>query len=185
MTETAAKWRTLDLVYIALFAVLMAVCAWISIPVPKPLIPFTLQTFAVFAALTALGGKRGTFAILAYILLGLIGLPVFSGFQGGLGVLLNTTGGYIWGFILAGLIFWFLTSIFGNSILVEITAILLGIIACYTFGTAWFMILYAQTKGPIGLLAALGYCVFPFILPDLIKAALAITLSQRVKKYLK
>ena len=79
------KMKTLDMVYIALFACLMAICAWISIPGQ---IPFTLQTMGVFLAVGLLGGKRGTVAVLVYILMGAVGLPVFSGFAGGLGKLL-------------------------------------------------------------------------------------------------
>ena len=81
---------TLDMAYIALMAVLMAVCSWISVPME---IPFTMQTFALFCALGLLGGRRGTIAVLVYILMGAIGLPVFSGFGGGLGRLLGVTGG--------------------------------------------------------------------------------------------
>ena len=95
--------KTLTLTYIALSAALIAICSWISIPTT---VPFTLQTFGVFAALGTLGGRRGTLAILAYLLLGLVGLPVFSGFQGGPGVLLGTTGGYILGFLASALLYW-------------------------------------------------------------------------------
>ena len=80
MELTAGKFRTRDLAYIGAMAALMAVCSWISIPTT---IPFTLQTLAVFLAVGLLGGKRGTLAILGYLLLGLAGAPVFSGFGGG------------------------------------------------------------------------------------------------------
>ena len=99
---TRTRLRTVDLAYAALFAVLLMVCAWINIPLT---VPFTLQTFGVFAALGTLGGRRGILAILAYLLLGLVGLPVFSGFQGGPGVLLGTTGGYILGFLASALLY--------------------------------------------------------------------------------
>ena len=103
---TRTRLRTVDLAYAALFAVLLMVCAWINIPLT---VPFTLQTFGVFAALGTLGGRRGILAILAYLLLGLVGLPVFSGFQGGPGVLLGTTGGYILGFLASALLYWGMT----------------------------------------------------------------------------
>lgn len=74
------KWKTIDMAYIALFAVLMAVCSWISIPA---VVPFTLQTFGVFVAVSVLGGKRGTLAVVLYLLMGIVGLPVFAGFSGG------------------------------------------------------------------------------------------------------
>ena len=82
-TMTAEKSKTYDMVYIAVFAVLMAICSWISIPT---VVPFTLQTFGVFLAIGVLGGKRGSLAVLVYILLGAIGVPVFAEFTGGIGI---------------------------------------------------------------------------------------------------
>ena len=84
------KISTVDLIYIAFGAALITICSWISIPT---VVPFTLQTFAVFCVLSILGGKRGTLSILVYILLGTVGIPVFSGFKSGAAVLLGTTGG--------------------------------------------------------------------------------------------
>lgn len=179
------RFRTLDLVYIAVFAVLMAVCAWISTPKTPISVPFTLQTFAVFAALTILGGRRGFWAVVVYLLMGLVGLPVFSGFQGGPGVLLGTTGGYIIGFIGSALVYWLVTVKLGNRTPVVACGCLLGLLVCYAFGTAWFLALYTSTKGPISLAAALAACVVPFIVPDLLKIALAVLLARRVGKYLK
>ena len=184
--DTAApRFRTLDLAYIALFAVLMAVCAWISTPKTPISVPFTLQTFAMFAALTILGGRRGLWAVVVYLLMGLVGLPVFSGFQGGPGVLLGTTGGYIIGFIGSALVYWLVTAKLGNKLPVMLCGCLLGILVCYAFGTAWFLTLYTSTKGPMSLTAALAACVVPFIVPDLLKMALAVLLARRVGKYLK
>ena len=101
-----------DMVLCALFAAILAVSAWLTVPGE---VPFTLQTFGVFAALGLLGGKRGTIAIALYLVLGAVGLPVFSGFRGGFGVLLGTTGGYIFGFLLSGLLYWALTALLGNK----------------------------------------------------------------------
>ena len=78
-TTTMSRGKTYDMVYIAVFAVVMAICSWISIPAT---VPFTLQTFGVFLAVGVLGGKRGTLSILVYILLGAVGVPVFAGFSG-------------------------------------------------------------------------------------------------------
>lgn len=181
--QTASRMRTRDLTLVALFTALMAVCAWISVPVPAPFVQFTMQTFAVFAALLVLGGKRGTCAITAYLLLGAVGAPVFSNFRGGPGVLLGTTGGYILGFFFTGLLYWLITSRLGERLPVKIGAGALGMVTYYTFGTAWYLILYAMKDSRMGLMTALGYCVFPFIVPDLIKLALAVLLAQRVGKY--
>ena len=82
MELTTTKFRVKDLTYIAVFTALLAVCAWIAIPTPVQ-IDFTLQTMGVFLAVGVLGGKRGTLSILAYLLLGLVGAPVFAGFSGG------------------------------------------------------------------------------------------------------
>ena len=182
-TSTAStRLRTRDLTYIALFAVLMAVCAWITIPMT---VPFTLQIFAVFAALATLGGRRGTYAVAVYLLLGAVGLPVGAGFQGGLGWLLGTTGGYIVGFLCIALIYWLMTAKLGGSLPVSIAACVLGLAVCYVFGTIWFMVVYARTTGPVGVMTALGWCVFPYVVPDLLKLVLAVTLSQRVKGFLR
>jgi len=182
--QTMSRLRIRDLTLIAVFTVLMVVCAWISVPVPAPFVQFTMQTFAVFAAMLTLGGKRGTYAVAAYLLLGAVGVPVGSNFQGGLGWLLGNTGGYILGFFLQALLYWLMTARLGEALPVKITASVLGLALCYAFGTAWFLALYAQSGSPMGLMAALGYCVFPFIIPDLVKLALAVLVSQRVGKYL-
>ena len=181
MNTSSHALRTRDLCYIALFSVLMAVCAWISIPGP---VPFTLQTFAMFAALTTLGGKRGTLSVVVYLLLGAVGLPVFSGMQGGLGVLLGTTGGYILGFLAAALLYWLLTARLGSRLPVVIVACIVGLIACYAFGTAWFLTVYTRSVGAMTLSAALMACVVPFILPDALKIALANLLSRKVSRFL-
>lgn len=179
--HTAPRFRTADLAYIALFAVLMAVCAWISIPITT--ISFTLQTFAIFAALLTLGGRRGTYAVIVYILLGAIGLPLFSGFKSGLAALLGASGGYIIGFIGTALLYWLIVSRLGESLPVSVAACVLGLAVCYAFGTVWFLKVY--TASPMDLSTALGMCVIPFIIPDLCKLALAVLLSRRVKKFLK
>ena len=181
-STVSTRLRTRDLTYIALFAVLMAVCAWITIPMT---VPFTLQIFAVFAALATLGGRRGTYAVAVYLLLGAVGLPVGAGFQGGLGWLLGTTGGYIVGFLCIALIYWLMTAKLGDSLPVSIAASVLGLAVCYVFGTAWFMVVYARTTGPAGVMTALGWCVFPYVIPDLLKLVLAVTLSQRIKGFLR
>ena len=105
--------KTLDLAYIAVCAALIAVCSWIQIPT---VVPFTLQTFAVFLALYFLGGKKGTMSVFIYILIGLIGLPVFSGFKGGPAALFGMTGGYIMGFMLQAAIFWLFENFFGRKL---------------------------------------------------------------------
>ena len=101
------------------------------------------------------------------------------------GTLLGTTGGYIAGFLLCALLFWAVSARLGEKLWAQVLGCLAGLAACYAFGTAWFLILYAQTSGPMGVLSALGLCVFPFVIPDLAKLGLAILLSRRVKGFLR
>lgn len=165
-----------DMAYCALSAALLAISAWLCFPVLQ--IGFTLQSFAVFFILGLLGGRRGTVSVLLYLLLGAVGLPVFSGFQGGVSVLLGVTGGYIWGFLLAALLYWALTALFGDSFPLRLTAMVLGLLLCYTCGTLWYLLAYA--KG--GFWAVISTCVVPYLLPDAVKLALAMSLSGRLKQ---
>ena len=183
--KTTGKGKTYDMAYIAVFTVLIAICSWISIPT---VVPFTLQTFAVFLAVSILGGKRGTMAVTLYVLLGAIGVPVFAEFSGGLGVILRNTGGYIIGFILSALIMWLMESIFikrlhaKHTLVVQAVSMILGLLACYAAGTIWFMAVYMREAGPIGLTTVLGWCVIPFIIPDVIKIVLALILGNALRK---
>ena len=176
------KMKTLDMVYIALFACLMAICSWISIPGE---VPFTLQTMGVFLAIGLLGGKRGTLAVLVYILMGVVGLPVFSGFSGGIGKLVGVTGGYIVGFLASALVMWAMEALLGKKKWVLALSMVIGLLVCYAFGTAWFMELYTSSKGAITLGAVLGMCVIPYIIPDVIKIAVALLLTNILKRFVK
>ena len=173
------KGKTYDIAYIGVFTVLITICSWISIPTA---IPFTLQTFAVFLAVSVLGGKRGTLAVVVYVLLGAIGVPVFAEFTGGLGIILGNTGGYIVGFIFSALIMWLMESLFGRKVWVQGISMVLGLLACYAVGTAWFMLVYMRDAGAVALSTVLGWCVIPFIIPDAVKMVLALALSNTLKK---
>lgn len=177
-TVASNRLNTGDLALVALFAAVMAVCSWITVPAA---VPFTLQTMGVFLAVGLLGGKRGTISVLVYLFLGAIGLPVFSGFAGGLGYMMGATGGYIIGFLFSALIMWFMEKVFGRDMKILILSMVLGLILCYAFGTAWFMTVYSGSNGPIDLATALGWCVFPFIIPDAIKIAVACLLIRRLR----
>ena len=159
------------MVLASLFAALTAVCAWLSIPIPP--VSFTLQTFAVLLTLGVLGGKWGTASILLYLLLGLVGLPVFTGFRGGAGALLDATGGFLWGFLAAALAYWALER------LGRFPAMVTAQVLCYACGCIWFSV-YA---GNVGFGAAVLSCVVPYLIPDAAKLWLAYCLSGRLKKY--
>ena len=114
-----------------------------------------------------------------------MGLPVFSGFQAGIGTLLGATGGFILGFAAQALVYWLLTAHLGTSVPAMAAAGVISLAVCYAFGTIWFLTVYARSTGPVSLGTALSWCVIPFILPDLGKLALAIALSLRLKKFLR
>ncbi len=181
METTVTRSKTYDMVYIAVFTVLIAICSWISIPT---VVPFTLQTFAVFLTVGVLGGRRGTISIAVYILLGIIGIPVFANFTSGLGILFGSTGGYFFGFLGCSLLMWVMEKLLGKKTWVLAISMVMGMLLCYAIGTAWFMYYYAKNTGAIGLGTVLAWCVIPFIIPDAIKITLALTLSKRLSRFI-
>lgn len=159
-----------NLVRCGICASLMVVCGWLALPLGE--ISVTMQSFGVFLTLYLLGGSQGTAAFVTYLTLGVLGLPVFSGFRGGIGVLLGPTGGYLWGFLLVCLLFWLLEKRISKVLL-----LILGQLVCYLCGTAWYGLVYA----PGGLWGAVLLCILPYLLPDAIKIFLAVDLGKRIK----
>ena len=176
--------RTYDLVVEAIGAAFIAVGAFISLNIAQ--VPFTLQTLAIFAVLMTIGGKRGTISIICYLLLGAVGLPVFSGFKGGFASIIGPTGGFLLGFILVGFIYLLLADVLfkandfprGKRIVYKAIIAVICHLVLYVFGVLWFVTVYASQTGPIGFSAAISMCVLPFILPDAAKIAAAILVSE-------
>ena len=164
----------------ALFAALTAICSWIQIPsVP---IPFTMQTFAVFLSVYVLGIEKSFLSLLVYLLLGAAGLPVFSRFQGGVGVLAGATGGYLIGFLLSVLITGALLRLCRNKIVPVFFSMLAGLLICYVFGTGWFIILNNTRFDTTTIWTALKGAVLPFIIPDAVKIVIAILVGRKIKR---
>lgn len=159
-----------DMTRCAVLAAVLAVCAWLSVPLGEQAV--SLQTFGVFLALRLLGGRDGTVTVLVYLLLGAVGLPVFTGFRGGIAVLLGPTGGYLWGFAAAGILYWLL-----ERHLPPWLNMVLGMALCYACGTVWYYCMYA----PGAIWPVIATCVMPYLLPDTIKIILALSLSQKLK----
>ena len=176
------KARSISL--IALFSAIIVICSLITIP---SAIPFTLQTFAIFLCLNILGAKKGLISIIIYILLGIVGLPVFSGFNSGIGALLNVTGGYIIGFIFSALTFWLVTELFNKKPrkTINLIASFAGLIVCYIFGTLWYILLFIKNGDTISFTSAFTICVLPFIIPDILKILLSIAVSEKIKNHIK
>lgn len=156
----------------ALCAAVLAVCSWLAIPIGD--VAVTMQTFGLFLTLSLLGGKWGSLVCLLYLLLGSVGLPVFSGFQGGFGVLLGPTGGYLWGFLAAALVYWLM-----EGRIVRQLALVLGMVACYACGTLWYY--FAWAGGGFWLIVL--KCVLPYLIPDALKLALALLCVRRLEKF--
>ena len=170
-----------DMAWIALGAALIAICSWISVPSPLPSgVPFTLQTFAVCLLAALYGWRKGLWTVGCYLLLGAVGVPVFAGFKGSVGALLGVTGGYLVGFLFTALVIGLAADKLGRRLPVLLGAMVLGLALCYAFGTVWFLQVYTSSKGPMGVGAALGLCVLPYLLPDGIKILLAALLTGRL-----
>ncbi len=169
-----------SLICIAMFTAVIVVCSQIQVPLGP--VPFTLQTMAIFIASGLMGAKRGTLSLLLYILLGALGLPVFAQFSGGMGVILGPTGGYIVGFAFTAFITGLGSDLFKKNPLALIISMIVGLLVCYALGTAWFIFMTNRSGGNMGLMTALGYCVFPFLIPDGVKIAVSAVLVNRISK---
>ena len=170
--------KTKDMTITAVMAALLCVAGPLSISIGP--IPLSLASFAVYLAGAVLGAKKGTLAVAIYLLLGLVGVPVFSGFQGGFQKLIGVTGGYLVGYLPCALITglgvcenhekqppkWLLP-----------VCMVIGTAVLYFIGTAWFMI---QTKNTLA--AAMGMCVVPFLLGDAVKIVAASLIAWPVRK---
>ncbi len=178
-----------DLTEIAVFTAIIAVLTQLSIPMPSG-VPMTLQTLIIPVGGILLGRKKGTYATLLYLLIGAVGLPVFSGFTGGIGRLFDLTGGFLISFPIlsytAGLGYSSglkrSRSTSGNKLIFNlylVAGLLIGATINYAFGTVWFMLATGSD-----FVYAFTACVLPFIPTSLIKIALAAILGPELKKRL-
>ena len=179
------KSTTKDMVFIALSTTIMVICAFITIPF---YVPFTMQTFALFTIIGLLGTKKAFVSTCIYLLLGTVGLPVFSGFTGGIGHLLGVTGGYLIGFLLTVLVSGTLLNVRFKkgkpNFISYCISMFLGLLVCYGFGTAWYILLYANSTGSISVTSVLSICVFPFLLTDIVKIFLSYYVCRNLRKVL-
>lgn len=173
------KYHTEVIVLVGLFAGILSFVAPIAIYLPFTAIPISLATFAVYLAGAVLGPYLGTASVGIYLLLGLTGVPVFSGYSAGIQKLAGPTGGYLIGYLFMAFITGLAVRHFPKKYFGYPVGMILGTIACYIVGTGWFM-LQSGTE----LKAALSMCVYPFIMGDIIKIIAAITLAYPLKQAL-
>ena len=164
-----------SLVEISLFSALICVCSFISIPFA---IPFTLQLFGVYLSLYTLGGRRGLISVALYISIGAFGVPVFSGFTGGISRLFDATGGYIFGFVILSLAYIVLSSVLPRRRIFTAVASLLSLASLYLTGSLWYAFVYLG--GARSFLYVLSVSVFPFVIPDAVKILAAYIISERI-----
>lgn len=171
----------LNLTVVAMSVALLTVCSWISIPALGPLVPFTLQTFAIFVIGGLFDLKSSLSSIVVYMLLGAVGVPVFSGFKSGFAALVGSTGGYIVGFVFTILIIQLFKHMKKESYLFMTIGMVIGLAVCYAFGTAWFYYVYTTGGNSTTVGGVLAICVFPFLIPDTLKIALAVFVVNRLQ----
>lgn len=180
-----------DLVLVSISASLITVCSWIAVPAGP--VPFTLQTMAILAVMLAAGGKRGTMAVLIYLLMGACGVPVFAGLKGGISSFTEPAGGFLIGFLIAACLYWLLDSMVFRRLMkgkvrtwifAAVNALIFELVV-YTTGVIWFMSVYVSRTGPVGLATVLGWCVFPFVIPDMIKLIASVFIGERARKLVK
>ena len=179
MEKTKINSNVLTISVVGLSVALLTICSWISIPIGA--VPVTLQTFAVFAIAGLFDLKTGMLSMFTYLLLGSVGVPVFANFRSGVAVLQGPTGGYLIGYTLSIVIIWAFKKIKIKPMVSLLIGMVVGLIVCYAFGTIWFYFVYANNGEAKGMLDILSICVIPFVIPDLVKIAVAAILVERLK----
>jgi biotin transport system substrate-specific component len=160
-------------------AVMTAVtCVLAPMSIPIGVVPVSFTNFAIYLSLYLLGWKLGTVSYVVYMLIGMVGMPVFSGYSGGLAKLAGPTGGYIIGFIPLAILAGLVIEKCDNRVL-QFLAMAVGTAVCYAFGTAWYCF-----STNVELSYALGVCVFPFIPFDLVKMAIAMVVGPMIRSRL-
>ena len=175
-TQELQKNKTYALTATALMTAVTCILAPLSVPIGP--VPISLTNFVIFLSLYLLNWKKGTLSLLIYLLLGLAGLPVFSGFAGGIAKLAGPTGGYIIGFIPMAIVAGIIIDKFHQR-WIQIVAMIIGTAICYAFGTVWFCFQSGYTVA-----AALAVCVIPFIPADLIKIVIVTIIGPMIRKRL-
>ena len=174
-SESAFSVKTIS--YCALSAAVMCILGPMSIPVGT--IPVSFTNLVIYTSLFITGKRKTTLSVIIYILLGIFGLPVFSGYSGGFAKLMGPTGGYIVGFVFLAYIAGIFVDKSNGAKIISFAGMVLGTAVAYLFGTLWFVISSGATWT-----YALAVCVFPFIAIDIIKIIISIIAGRAVRKRL-
>ena len=175
--EKKQRLSTQSVILTGMFAAVLAVLSQISIPMPSG-VPVTLQTFAVALTGYVLGWKFGLAATAVYVLLGAVGVPVFAGFSGGIGVCLNMTGGFIWGFLFMAALCGLAMTTANKALKIVLSAA--GLVLCHLFGVLQFMAVMGMKFTAAAMMVSV-----PYLVKDVISVALAYVLALAVRRALR
>lgn len=173
------KFSVKQLALIGLMAAVICILGPLALYIPVSPVPISLGFLGIYFVTSVLGMKQGTISVLIYILLGLIGMPVFTGFTGGPAKLFGPTGGYIIGYIFMALICGFFVDKFEKNLPLYFLGMILGTVVCYLFGTVWLGCLLHMTFAE-----ALAAGVLPYIPGDLVKLIIAMIVGCQLRKRL-
>ncbi|MFA9377636.1 MAG: biotin transporter BioY [Lachnotalea sp.] len=177
--QSNSKSSIYQITLIGIMSAITCILGPLSIAIPFSPVPISFTNLAIYITVFILGWKRGTISYLIYLLIGLVGLPVFSGFTGGPGKLAGPTGGYLIGFIFMAMISGFIIEKFSGKVYMYIIGLILATAIAYLLGTSWLAYQVHLT-----FWQALMAGVIPYLLGDGIKIAIAVTLGPILKKRL-
>ena len=178
--------KTLQMALIAVMAAMICVVAPFSIPLPFTLVPISFTNLMIYIAVFALGWKRGTLSYVLYLLIGFVGVPVFSGFTGGPAKFVGPTGGYLIGFVLTAIVAGMIIDFASNKelsnknktkifrIVCYVAGMLIGALIFYAFGTVWYMLQQGMEFKAAYINSVLAACVVPFLPGDAMKIVIAV-----------
>lgn len=169
-----------DMSLIGVMAALLCVTGPMVFPVPVSPVPVSLGSLVVYLGVYALGKKRGSVACMIYLLIGFLGLPVFSGFAGGPGKIFGPTGGYLIGYVFMAIISGFFIEKWKDTKVMHLLGMAGGTVACYLLGTVWLMI-----QAELNLYVAFFAGVVPFVVGDVAKIIVVLFVGPIVRKQLK
>lgn len=166
-----------NMTYIALMAALLCVTGPLTIPIPFSPVPISVANFIIYICTIIIGLKKGTMSVLIYYLIGAVGLPVFSGFTGGLSKFVGPTGGYLIGFLFMALSTGIFVNKFKGKVYMYAVGMIIGTLICYFIGTLWLSYLTQM-----GLKASLLTGVIPFIPGDILKIIISCIIGDKIRK---
>lgn len=175
-----SKQNTRQMTLIGLTTAIICLFAPFSIVLPFSPVPFSLGTLAIYFSAMVLGMKRSFYSTILYLLLGFAGLPVFTGFTGGVAKILGPTGGYMLGYLFIALICGYFSDRWSNHVPLILTGMFIGTVACYTFGTIWLAV-----QSQLDFLTAFSAGVLPFLPGDFVKISAAVAIGKPIKKRLR